>query len=432
MARSSRIAVASVPPSDSAMLEYINKDPTERSRPPWEDQWDGEPLNGGFIMKSLKTISLILVTGVGLLMSCASKTTATPQTLLSPTITAVTPTPTPTLPPQRPVACQNLQHPAPIDSDAELAGVLGLVLPLANGQPGSGDVQVLLGGSSLLEEQPFMPLSGRGSIGFTPDGKWFAYQVLNMEPDSPPDPFIYLISSKGEEVTTPLPLEEGETNGQWASGWINNEYMLLVYGLPSESEDVSHRAFTVVNPFTGEERPELLDSLPYWNGETAVYVSPDMTRVVYAGRTEEDPVLVLWDVGQQRVIWQKLFIGGLRFDEQGIGMMSGFGKVATWAPDSAGFIFSASEQLENDSSQYRSYLIDRNGTQEQVLIDTLDRNGNVIYGGVWSPNSRYIAYFRANTIILYDFVSNEVIELCHGLPPYINQVLWSPDSQATT
>ena len=252
--------------------------------------------------------------------------------------------------------------------------------------------------------------------------------MLDTENNSIPHQTVYLISSDGERITTPLPLIEEETNGHWFSGWISNEYMLLIYDLLDGDENISSHRFTVFNPFTGKRYQELVDNLPFWNGETAVYFSPDMTKVVYAGRNQqEESTLVLWDVEQKKILWQRVpFISDIRFDEVGIGTLGGFGKIAIWSPDSSGFVFTAVTQVEGNSAQYSSFFIERNGEREKLLINTPESYG-VIYGGVWSPDQRYIAYFGSNNLLLYDFSLEKIIELCFGLPPYINEILWSPD-----
>ncbi len=310
------------------------------------------------------------------------------------------------------------------NTESVLTGTLGILLV-----PSIDNAQVMLEVQN-QQKDILTPVEGIRNIGFSPNGHWFAYQKLDIEKGLLPESAIHLHSFDGNNLTTAIPLEEGETSGGWFSTWINDNNMLLMYDVSSDDTDVSKWAFTVFNPFTGEKQ-KLLENLPYWNQETSVYLSPDMTRIVYAGRNEEGSVLVLWDVNHQKELWSKPFVSDLRFDENGMGAMSGFGKIATWDPDNRGFIFSTTENtMDENNVRYRTYFVERDGNQEKILIDTLEREDNIIYDGSWSPNGRYVVSINRwkSSIFLYDFSLGQLIELCSGLPPYVNDLLWSPDS----
>ncbi|HRQ42237.1 MAG TPA: hypothetical protein PLD25_30325 [Chloroflexota bacterium] len=329
--------------------------------------------------------------------------------------------------PDRPSKCLNLYKPSPVDEDMEFSGVLGIILPPAE----LTDFQSLLNFQT-LQAQPLVPLNNIRNIGFSPSGEWFAYQTYYEKgTENLPTLQVYLISSNGDEVITSLPVDNNETNGHWFSSWISDQYMLMTYDLPSENLNVTQWAFKVFDPFTGQSDQRVLNALPHWKGDTAVYFSPDMTRVAYVSNQPEGTFLKLWDTEHEEEIWEKPFISDLRFDEVGIGAMSGFGKVVTWSPDSSGLVFTTAEQTRDSVDfLYRSYFVDRDGKQERVLVNTSNRKDNLIYDGAWSPDGRYIASINrwSNNLFLFDFAGHQMFDLCSGLPPYVNEVLWSPDS----
>lgn len=332
-------------------------------------------------------------------------------------------TPTPPIPElEQPVRCTSLQTPASLGENPGIQGVIGFVL--INGTV-SNDSSLTLMGAQPLKTQELLPLSTTRPLGFSPDGEWLAYQVTDSQTDSWPQLLLHLLSVDGELLTTAIPLRAEETSGRWFGGWLSNEQMLIMYEMTDEDNAILSWRYTVVNPFTGERRDDLLANLPHWNQETAVYFSPDMSRLVYAGRSSTGSVLVLWDVEAEEILWEVPFISDLRFDERGLGAMSGFGKIATWSPDGSQFLFTTAER---EGDHYFSYLIDRNGMQETIVFSSTDSEDNLLYHGVWSPNQRYFAYIRSNSILLYDFAANRIIELCPALPPFIFDLVWSPDS----
>lgn len=350
------------------------------------------------------------------------KTTGESSEIVTNSTNTTTVNSSPTIRP--PVPCLDLASSSISKTESVLTGTIGILL-----MPSIENAQVTLDIQN-QQENILTSIEGIRNIGFSQNGLWFAYQTLDTEKGLLPKSEVNLLSFNGDSLITAIPVEEAETNGHWFSTWINDDYMLLMYGLSSDDADVSQWAFTVFNPFTGEKQ-ELLEDLPYWNKETSVYLSPDMTRIVYAGRNEDGPVLVLWDVDHQKELWSKSFVSDLRFDEKGMGSISGFGKTATWDPNSQGFVFSATENtMEENSIRYRSYFVGRDGDQELVLVDTSERRDDIIYDGSWSPDGRYIVSINRweNSFFLYDFGLGQIIELCSGLPPYVSDLIWSPDS----
>lgn len=358
----------------------------------------------------------------------------TPTSLFINSTATFTPRPTP-LTMEQPVGCSNSQFPNLLNTEGGISGALGLVirnLSESSFSDGSHAQASLLGGMPLQERVLLSPRHNIREIGFSPDGRWFAYQGKSNEVEGqPPDPFINLLSVQGELLITPIPFQEGETNGYWFGSWINNELILLLYDLPPEIEGESGHTFAILNPFTGERLQGILENLSGWNPFTTPYFSPDLTRVVFIRSGHQNNTIVLWDLEQGKELWHQPFISDVHLYEIGLGLMSDFGKTVMWSFDSYAFIYSGWDQGE-----YMTYIVSRDG-ELTVLQKTPDPQGGIIYEGAWSPNGRYIVYINdhfdtnmqvwSKSIMLYDFALNQIIELCTGLKG-VTEVIWSPNS----
>lgn len=328
---------------------------------------------------------------------------------------------------ERPVSCHNSQPFETIGSEDGIAGILGVALRESN----ENLQAILLGGTPLQEKTLFPSTYDIRELGFSPDEKWFSYQQLNLTKEPPIEPFIYLISSQGEQLITPIPLQENETDGSWYSNWITNEWMLLSYNLPPDSDSIFDHKIIIFNPFTGEKVEGILEGLIGWNKSATPYFSPDMTRVVFVQPKQDTATLILWDLEQGQAIWEEDFgRGDARIFEIGLGGMSGFGNSVMWSSNSSTFVFS--EWLQDE---FVTRAISRVG-EEKIIIQSPERWA-AIHTGVWSPDSRYLAYVDGyfdnqkqtlvERLMLYDFILDERIELCSGLTDF-KEVLWSPDS----
>lgn len=188
------------------------------------------------------------------------------DTPVLPSVETVTPTPSPTvLPINYPVTCSDWQEPVPLQQEEGLAGVLGLVLPLTAVPNTESNNWAVIGGTPLQQRELFSANDFVG-IGFSPDGDWFAYQMLpeSNSPGEQPLPFVYLMSFDGQTIATPIPLPAEESNGNWYAQWITDELMILQYFPASQSTEIwLLGSYTLFNPFTGERYDDFLKSLPY-------------------------------------------------------------------------------------------------------------------------------------------------------------------------
>lgn len=410
------------------------------------------------LMILLKGLLLLIITGcanIGVpeatptFNGLAATSRPSPQPPISSPFTttstvARTPEATPTAT-DGPVMCTNGENPSPIEPEAGLPGVLGLVKQVAPGIENPQDLAdiqgLLVGGQPLRERMLFESMGDiEHLIGFSPNRQWFAYQTGSVTKNESPS--VHLISAQGEIITrTPislLPPRVGTTIGAWSDArWISNEYLLVALHNPDPEKGYYRRyMLAILNPFTGEWHQEFLDQLPDRRKEfqeSEVYFSPDMTRVVYVAHYEnpyrED--LVLWDLEQQRELWRRT-----SFTHDGvISSLLRFGDLngaIGWSPDSSRFFFTDTEAVRGES-QFTSYLLGRDGGQEQTVNASAPQEG-AITTGVWSPDGRYIAYVNVDSqIMLYDPASDRTIKVCTGLQDPINfperpELMWSFDS----
>lgn len=307
-----------------------------------------------------------------------------------------------------------------------LSGILAYVVP-ANTSWERGEGQSGIIGGTPLQSRQFPPVSNIDVIGFSPDGKWFAYAKPLDQPGRS-EPFVYLLSDQGQTIMTPMPTKAENETLFWFMTWISNDLMMIQYNkIPTGSGGTYVvDSFAIIDAFTGEEHNELLEALLYWDSWTTPYFSPDMTRVVYVtdSRSPHGTSLVLWDTENQVVLWSKMFRSILGVEEDYIGNR-GFSQTVFWAPNSFGFIFSTGDQTTKNETSYSSYFVDQNGVTERLLVSSPNFTDVMVLGGLWSPDGRFIYYFHGTSYV-YDLVLNQVIDLCTNFSTY---VAWSPDSK---
>lgn len=285
----------------------------------------------------------------------------------------------------------------------------------------------LLGGIPLTQHLLLPSREGIREIGFSPNEKWFAYQKFNDSTASVLNSKLKLVSDNKQTLTITLPFDN-QNGYAWFGSWISDELMLIIFS----NDNSLSQSFMIFNPFSEEVISGVLDKLSGWEKNTTPYFSPDMTRVVFF-RSQPQKTVVLWDLIQNTELWSSNFISDVNFYELGLGSMSGFNQSIIWLPNSEGFVYSSWDQ-----NQYASFYKNRNQDSERIILQSDKPQDGIIFEGVSSPNSQYIAYindfFNSSTnawyqkITLYDFVSNDTYELCSELQN-IEEVLWSPDSQ---
>jgi hypothetical protein len=338
------------------------------------------------------------------------------------------PTATPPLPTYLALMCERTRLESVEEHVPGLRGILAYVVPADPGWE-RGDGQSGIVGGTPLQSRLFPPISNIEVIGFSPDGNWFAYNKSSGQP-SQLEPLVYLLSSQGQTVITSMPAKaEDETLSRFMT-WISDSLLLIqYYKLPSDRLGTAViDSYAIIDAFTGEERNEFLENLSYWDRWTRPYFSPDMTRAVYVtdSRSPLGTSLALWDIERQTLLRSKEFRSGLGVEENYIGGR-GLIQTAFWAWDSSRFVFTTREPTPDPENerQYSSYLVDRDGVTERLLVTSPTFSDVMVLGGLWSPDGRFIYYFIHGNSFVYDLALNQVIDLCAN---YSTHVAWSPDS----
>jgi hypothetical protein len=187
--------------------------------------------------------------------------------------------------------------------------------------------------------------------------------------------------------------------------WLDNERLTI------ETDD--YGVLVLVNPFTGEQRVinnELPDLEPRIRWPIAY--SSDLEWVTYyswrqknSQNSVEGPVV--YDVAKQQTIWNA---------------GNGAGSNPAWSPDGQELAFTSG------MDEYQLYLFSRTGNIKAVLDDSLPHKA---FAFSWSPDGNYIAFWNADSLMVYDRQKDWVFDTC--VPGYeigvTGSPLWSPDSQ---
>jgi WD40 repeat protein len=206
--------------------------------------------------------------------------------------------------------------------------------------------------------------------------------------------------------------------------WINSNLMLVV------NIDVP---VGLLDPFTGEWKAALLESLPNRYDQSGVAFSPDLSRALYVAGSASDLALILWDVERGRELWrEENYNWGPPFEE-----LPGLAPTI-WSIDSSIVTFPF---LPTGGQGIKIYAISRDGDNSQLIRPTAPDNRSNSHS--WSPDDHYLAFVSRMTsepsrrgIIIYDRLTNTSVDMCplgemedasgnletHGL-------IWSPDSR---
>lgn len=190
--------------------------------------------------------------------------------------------------------------------------------------------------------------------------------------------------------------------------WLDNE-RLLIY-----TEKYGNQL--LVNPFTGEQQ-ELADELPdlYPSFEPGLWwpiaYSPDLEWVTYYSLREERGKYiqgpVVYNLKKKQILWDHA---------------NGVGSKPAWSPDGQVLAFTGG------MDERQLYLFSHDGDVKAVLDESLPHEA---FAFSWSPDSRYIAFWNAERLMVYDVLQDWVFDTCisGGQLGVLSSPSWSPDGQ---
>lgn len=320
--------------------------------------------------------------------------------------------------------------------------------------------EIRLIGGDPLSESVLISMVGEANpslVGFSPNGKWLAYSTGS--PFEAVTPTLTLISGDSDRinVTPPtgdlVPFEANSYTGTWGDMiWINDETMLVyILQILEDSPAYPHYIKALLNPFTGEWEQSFLEKLDR-PSDGAVLLSPDMTRAVFVSEVEGFSVVKLWDMAQEKELWQNS--EDTRDTHFSLSDQAWLG-AAAWSPNSHWVAVTAVENRGEHSwpavSAQGIYLLDRESHQGRFITDYYKRYGRFFTTNdlSWSPDGRYLAmsvfiggypdldkpFTPLYRLYLYDSVDDKLIDLCWllgdtpGAHSSTRALIWSPDSQ---
>jgi hypothetical protein len=239
----------------------------------------------------------------------------------------------------------------------------------------------------------------------------------------------------------------GEENGKFTLpddwnlfDWLNDEVLLVRQNRLQQDKS----ELIAVNPVTGEQQilpanfPNLYsrETLVVWGALTIF--DPTASLVLYPQREENKLVPILWDVDNNKEIAR--IVGDYQ---------------PRWSPDGKQLLIVANYQsTPTDFDNYEIFLVspDGNETRATFFKDNFERNS--IGLPVWSPNSRYVAFWlstsmsnKLGSLAVLDTETSMVDLYCNEFAPFpfrfgdhntlgyvydqVNSAtpIWSPDSQ---
>jgi hypothetical protein len=281
------------------------------------------------------------------------------------------------------------------------------------------------------------------ALGFSPDEKWFAYVPANTNAsgESAMARFsVVLIGNDGETIETPVDTQKVADNFSSSfqiqvighHHWVTNDLLfitLLAWESSTELVTFIDRFSTLLDPFTGTWRMDLLETLSDLVQSEQFDISPDLQRALYfklpmSMYIQTNESLTLKSMPDQNILWEDpdyWDYGSYHFPSE-----------IRWNPDGSKAVVSG---LRASTQERVIYLISRNGIVVKI-IGTSNEPADHFYPLLfrWSPNARYLAMFNLLSweIFIFDTVTNQYLLRCPVLDneyvPY--NFVWSPGNNA--
>jgi WD40 repeat protein len=290
----------------------------------------------------------------------------------------------------------------------------------------------MFGGSPLSHHK--LPISDKEevfSIGFSPDGKWFAYAPVITNTSSKIavyTPLIVILSSSGEKIELPLDFQgkEGDPgSGEYLTGisspsyWINSN--LLFTTLNYDYHDLYTPSLGIpilLDAFQGSwmEKPieKLKDRFEY----QYLSFSPDMMRALYGAKNG----IVLRDLEKDDILWSDPEYPNDQF------------ALFRWSPDS--YLVAVTNLLTLPEKR-SLFFLSRNGEKREDILPFLPSGNYRVYDIGWSRDSRFLALIvdyeeQDDQIYIYDTKLSHFTYSCPlvGFQAEPPNLLWSPDGSS--
>ena len=270
--------------------------------------------------------------------------------------------------------------------------------------------------NNILQPDPDLPIVGIKIV--SPDGKWLAYDAV-VEEDSRRYLGIEAFASQPLRLI-PFSLEEGWSDILY---WLDNSR--VVVGTGEYGNEASGDGEVVINVFTGEMVNFDLSGLG-----TSVHFDyfprfdPTLSRVVYFRDVDNTIVLLDWETGNE--LWtlevhrRPANISPIWLEGEAL---------PQWSPDGTRFVLGGPVGNPDDLV-HELLIVNRDGNVEQMTqFEASGFQDGTIHQPRWSPDQRYIAFWFANSLTVFDTLTGIATDYCME-PAFVNtsDPVWSMDS----
>jgi hypothetical protein len=192
--------------------------------------------------------------------------------------------------------------------------------------------------------------------------------------------------------------------------WLENNQVVYMARPASE---------IVVNTLTRQ-----ITKLDYSSPKFSVYnksvprYDSTLNRMVFQRHAPSEFVsLVLWDLSGERELWWATIGDQLWYIQP------------NWSPDGSQFVVGIPPELY--APVFQLIVVNRDGKAKQLTnFQGSDSQELTVYQPQWSPDGRYIAFWLAGSLSVYDTLAETTTDYCLPVEdPISAKPFWSPDSQ---
>jgi hypothetical protein len=266
--------------------------------------------------------------------------------------------------------------------------------------------KILDGNSEISLTEPGKP--GGFYAAVSPDHHWLAYEQW-MSEDFVQHWLIVTALNTNEKIEIPW-----KDNWNNVAYWVDSKHILIR----------SEAGFFILDPFdkTQEETSMEFDNLyhfeKHWEGYLNVSIMPETSRLIYPTNEEGLNLITFPD---------KKIIASVPYAH--------IGTTPKWSPNGRHFVFLAPNSFDPDLDGVALIVGTPEGEFEQFL---LPMNTYDLYNFSWSPDGRYIAFWRNYSkqeahLNIFDLAHRQLVDTCIKsqinwfFSSKENTPVWSPD-----